>query len=134
MASDPSTVRTAVAVAVGALVGGVAGFALAASRSGGRGGQGTTGGSAAAGGGGGGGGGPPPSPATLAPSVEQEQLIREHLARNVVFFGEEPMQRIRASFVVVIGLGGVGTCASLSVRARTAHAVGRCCTQEVMRR
>ena len=37
-----------------------------------------------------------------------EVIVRESLARNYVFFGEEGMKKIRGSFVVVVGLGGVG--------------------------
>lgn len=37
-----------------------------------------------------------------------EVIVRESLARNYVFFGEEGMEKIRESFVVVVGLGGVG--------------------------
>lgn len=38
-----------------------------------------------------------------------EVIIREALARNYAFFGDEGMAKIRESFVVVVGLGGVGS-------------------------
>ncbi|KAM0747569.1 hypothetical protein T439DRAFT_340658 [Meredithblackwellia eburnea MCA 4105] len=38
-----------------------------------------------------------------------EVIIREALARNYVFFGDEGMAKIRDSFVIVVGLGGVGS-------------------------
>lgn len=41
-----------------------------------------------------------------------EHLIRESLARNYVYFGEEGMEKIRGSFVVIVGLGGVGSAAA----------------------
>lgn len=41
-----------------------------------------------------------------------EVIIRESLARNYVFFGEEGMHKIRGAFVVIVGLGGVGSAAA----------------------
>lgn len=41
-----------------------------------------------------------------------EDIINEQLARNRVFFGEEGLRKIRESFVVVIGCGGVGSWAA----------------------
>lgn len=38
-----------------------------------------------------------------------EIIVRESLARNYVFFGEEGMGKIRDSLVVVVGVGGVGS-------------------------
>jgi tRNA A37 threonylcarbamoyladenosine dehydratase len=38
-----------------------------------------------------------------------EELIREQLARNYAFFGDESMQRIRGGRVVIVGCGGVGS-------------------------
>ncbi|EGO01130.1 hypothetical protein SERLA73DRAFT_167269 [Serpula lacrymans var. lacrymans S7.3] len=38
-----------------------------------------------------------------------EELIREQLARNYAFFGEEGMTHIRAGTVVIVGCGGVGS-------------------------
>lgn len=42
-----------------------------------------------------------------------ETIIREQLARNYAFFGEEGMAKIRGSRVAVIGCGGVGSWASV---------------------
>ncbi|GAA5825074.1 hypothetical protein JCM11251_006089 [Rhodosporidiobolus azoricus] len=42
-----------------------------------------------------------------------EVIIRESLARNYAFFGEEKMDKIREKFVVVVGLGGVGSAAAV---------------------
>jgi hypothetical protein len=38
----------------------------------------------------------------------EQSLIREQLKRNYEFFGEEGMKKIINSFVVVVGIGGVG--------------------------
>lgn len=38
-----------------------------------------------------------------------EDLIREQLARNYAFLGERGQTQIRNAFVVVVGLGGVGS-------------------------
>ncbi|KAJ3252537.1 hypothetical protein HDU77_005084 [Chytriomyces hyalinus] len=38
-----------------------------------------------------------------------EELIREQLSRNYSFLGEEGMKSVRSSFVVIVGLGGVGS-------------------------
>lgn len=38
----------------------------------------------------------------------EEELLREQLARNYAFLGDEGMKRLRCSSVVVVGLGGVG--------------------------
>ncbi|KAJ3077842.1 hypothetical protein HK102_004925, partial [Quaeritorhiza haematococci] len=38
-----------------------------------------------------------------------EELVREQLARNYAFLGEEGVDKVRKSFVIVIGLGGVGS-------------------------
>ncbi|KAI8592616.1 hypothetical protein BDZ88DRAFT_449124 [Geranomyces variabilis] len=53
--------------------------------------------------GGGGFGGDKPAPALA------EHLIREQLARNYAFLGEEGVTKVRAAFVIVVGLGGVGS-------------------------
>lgn len=46
-----------------------------------------------------------------------EQLIREQLSRNYTFLGEEAMQKVRDSYVVVVGCGGVGSwCALMLLR------------------
>ncbi|KAF9551067.1 ubiquitin-protein ligase molybdopterin-converting factor [Agrocybe pediades] len=42
-----------------------------------------------------------------------EGLIREQLARNYAFFGEEGMAKIRRGKVVVVGCGGVGSWAAV---------------------
>jgi tRNA threonylcarbamoyladenosine dehydratase len=41
-----------------------------------------------------------------------EELVQEQLARNRAFFGEDGLQRIRDSFVIVVGAGGVGSWAA----------------------
>ena len=41
--------------------------------------------------------------------AEEETIIREQLARNIAFFGEDRVQKIRESFVIIIGMGGVGS-------------------------
>lgn len=38
----------------------------------------------------------------------EKELIREQLKRNYEFFGEIGMEKIRNSFIVVVGIGGVG--------------------------
>ena len=47
------------------------------------------------------------------PLAFDEELVREQLARNYAFFGEEGMERIRRSSVVVVGCGGVGSWAAV---------------------
>jgi hypothetical protein len=42
-----------------------------------------------------------------------EVIVREALARNYAFFGEEKMAELREKFVVVVGLGGVGSAAAV---------------------
>jgi hypothetical protein len=42
-----------------------------------------------------------------------EELIREQLARNYAFFGEEGMAKIRGGTVVIVGCGGVGSWAAV---------------------
>lgn len=42
-----------------------------------------------------------------------EVIIREALARNYAFFGEDKMAQIRDKFVVVVGVGGVGSAAAV---------------------
>jgi hypothetical protein len=41
-----------------------------------------------------------------------EALIREQLARNTAFLGEEGVQKVRNAFVIVVGMGGVGSAAA----------------------
>ncbi|CAN6700286.1 unnamed protein product [Malus baccata var. baccata] len=38
-----------------------------------------------------------------------DEIVSEQLTRNIQFFGLEPQQKVTASYVVVIGLGGVGS-------------------------
>lgn len=40
---------------------------------------------------------------------DDESLLSEQLKRNYEFFGKESMEKIKSSFVCVIGLGGVGS-------------------------
>lgn len=42
-----------------------------------------------------------------------EDLVREQLARNYAFFGEDGMKKIRGASVAVIGCGGVGSWAAV---------------------
>ncbi|KAF7328123.1 tRNA threonylcarbamoyladenosine dehydratase [Mycena venus] len=42
-----------------------------------------------------------------------EDLIREQLARNYAFFGDEAMAKIRGGTVVIVGCGGVGSWAAV---------------------
>lgn len=42
-----------------------------------------------------------------------EELVREQLARNYAFFGDEGMSQIRKGTVVVVGCGGVGSWAAV---------------------
>lgn len=46
--------------------------------------------------------------------VYDEEIINEQLARNIAFLGEEAVGKIRESFVIVIGIGGVGSAAGES--------------------
>jgi hypothetical protein len=43
----------------------------------------------------------------------EEQLIREQLARNYAFFGDDAMRKIRGGNVVIVGCGGVGSWAAV---------------------
>ncbi len=47
------------------------------------------------------------------PLEYDEELVREQLARNYAFFGDEGMARIQKSTVVIIGCGGVGSWAAV---------------------
>lgn len=52
-----------------------------------------------------------------APADYDESLIREQLSRNYSFLGKEAMQKLRGSFVVIVGAGGVGSwCAIMLLR------------------
>ncbi|CAG8567959.1 10159_t:CDS:2 [Diversispora eburnea] len=42
-----------------------------------------------------------------------ESLINEQLARNIAFLGKEGVNRLRKSFVIIVGAGGVGSWAAL---------------------
>ncbi|BGP17641.1 hypothetical protein JCM10213_001293 [Rhodosporidiobolus nylandii] len=42
-----------------------------------------------------------------------EVIVREALARNYAFLGDEKMDAVREKFVVVVGLGGVGSAAAV---------------------
>ncbi|EIE19543.1 hypothetical protein COCSUDRAFT_67693 [Coccomyxa subellipsoidea C-169] len=50
----------------------------------------------------------PPATSTSSHSLEDD-IVAEHFTRNVQFFGREAQQKIMGSFVVVVGLGGVGS-------------------------
>jgi len=41
-----------------------------------------------------------------------EELIQEQLARNIAFLGEEGVEKLRRSFVIIVGAGGVGSWAA----------------------
>ncbi|GJJ71963.1 tRNA threonylcarbamoyladenosine dehydratase [Entomortierella parvispora] len=46
-----------------------------------------------------------------------EELVKEQLARNIAFLGEEGVEKLRNSFVIIVGAGGVGSwAASMLVR------------------
>ena len=46
-----------------------------------------------------------------------DDIVREHFTRNVQFFGQTGQETIADAFVVVVGLGGVGShCASMLLR------------------
>ncbi|KAI4520691.1 hypothetical protein K523DRAFT_276122 [Schizophyllum commune Tattone D] len=53
-----------------------------------------------------------PSPPSQSQGYD-EDLIREQLARNYAFFGEEGMAKVRGASVAVIGCGGVGSWAAV---------------------
>ncbi|KAI0062474.1 hypothetical protein BV25DRAFT_1916005 [Artomyces pyxidatus] len=42
-----------------------------------------------------------------------EDLVREQLARNYAFFGEDGMRKVRGASVVIVGAGGVGSWAAV---------------------
>jgi hypothetical protein len=44
---------------------------------------------------------------------ENEVLIKEQLSRNLAFLGEEGLDKVRNSFVIIVGCGGVGSWAGL---------------------
>lgn len=47
------------------------------------------------------------------PAMFDETLIEEQLARNIAFLGQEGVDRVRKSFVIVVGAGSVGSWAAL---------------------
>lgn len=49
------------------------------------------------------------------PSTYDDSLVREQLSRNYSFLGDEAMAKLRDAFVVVVGLGGVGSHVALSL-------------------
>ncbi|KAL4443221.1 hypothetical protein ABPG75_010976 [Micractinium tetrahymenae] len=49
------------------------------------------------------------SPAFSMADFDQDEILEEQLTRNVQFFGLEAQRRIGGAFVVVVGLGGVGS-------------------------
>jgi hypothetical protein len=58
------------------------------------------------------------SNASLNVVGHDEELIREQLARNYAFFGEDGMKRIRGSRVTIVGCGGVGSWAAIMLARR----------------
>ena len=71
---------------------------------------------------------PPPSKSVSSTSTirqfvenyakEEEELKREQLSRNTSFFGEPGQRVLERSYVIVVGLGGVGS--------HAAHLLARC--------
>jgi tRNA threonylcarbamoyladenosine dehydratase len=51
----------------------------------------------------------PQPPDTDTQHEYAEELVREQLARNYAFLGEDGVARVRAASVVVVGCGGVGS-------------------------
>jgi tRNA threonylcarbamoyladenosine dehydratase len=41
-----------------------------------------------------------------------EELVMEQLARNLAFFGNDGIKKIRGAFVIIVGAGGVGSWAA----------------------
>ncbi|CAG8482300.1 2796_t:CDS:2 [Paraglomus occultum] len=64
---------------------------------------------------------PPPAVASthsitghpILPTKYDESLIKEQLARNIAFIGEEGIDKLRKSFVIIVGAGGVGSWAAI---------------------
>ncbi|KAI8989182.1 hypothetical protein BD414DRAFT_571824 [Trametes punicea] len=54
----------------------------------------------------------PSEPRTVSLEYDEE-LVREQLARNYAFFGDEAMAKIRKGAVIVVGCGGVGSWAAV---------------------
>ncbi|KAJ7211060.1 hypothetical protein B0H12DRAFT_388597 [Mycena haematopus] len=57
--------------------------------------------------------------------AEHDDLVREQLARNYAFFGDEAMAKIRAGRVVVVGCGGVGSWAAVMLVRSKKHFLSR---------
>lgn len=59
----------------------------------------------------------PHNPLGITPPLSEplvdDSLVREQLARNLAFLGEEGLAHVRGSFVIVVGAGGVGSWAAL---------------------
>ena len=53
------------------------------------------------------------SPHPLPDTEYAEELVREQLARNYAFLGEEGVARVRKACVVIVGCGGVGSWAAV---------------------
>jgi len=53
--------------------------------------------------------GEPPAKVAKMTDVLTDEVLNEHFQRNIQFFGEEGQLKVAGSFVVVIGLGGVGS-------------------------
>jgi hypothetical protein len=51
--------------------------------------------------------------AQLSSKNFDETIVREMLARNYAFLGEQPMNKVRGGRVVVVGCGGVGSWAAV---------------------
>lgn len=57
---------------------------------------------------------PPPEGAQDVGGLSyDEDLIREQLARNYAFFGDDGMSKVRKGRVVIVGCGGVGSWAAV---------------------
>ncbi|AOA62847.1 tRNA threonylcarbamoyladenosine dehydratase [Komagataella phaffii CBS 7435] len=65
---------------------------------------------------------PPTKTSIRKPRKYDESLIREQLARNYSFLGEEGLDKIRNTFVVIVGCGGVGSnCIISLIRSGISH-------------
>nr|GMC93279.1 tRNA threonylcarbamoyladenosine dehydratase [Ipomoea batatas]GME19053.1 tRNA threonylcarbamoyladenosine dehydratase [Ipomoea batatas] len=49
------------------------------------------------------------NPTMINPDLLSDEVVCEQLTRNIQFFGLDAQQKVTASYVVVIGLGGVGS-------------------------
>ncbi|CAA7035638.1 unnamed protein product [Microthlaspi erraticum] len=50
-----------------------------------------------------------PTTATTGQDLLNDEIVSEHLTRNIQFFNLESQRKVTESYVVVIGLGGVGS-------------------------